>query len=233
MRLLIVSDLHANASALERVAEQAVAVVVLGDLVDYGPDPEATVDWVRRHATYAVRGNHDEAVASGAPTGASERLVDVAEESAAWTRARLTAAHRSFLGSLPLRVDFSFAGTTFAAVHAAPSDPLRPYLRPDTPDERWQSELASVRAEWLLVGHTHLPCMRRFGSQTILNPGSVGQPRDGLPLAGYMLWDDGDVFLIRRRYAVDDAVSRLRDAGLSPGALARLSSLLQTGSAQR
>jgi hypothetical protein len=80
VRLLIVSDLHANASALERVVEHADAVVVLGDLVDYGPDPEATIDWVRRNATYAVRGNHDEAVASGAPTGASERLVEVAEE---------------------------------------------------------------------------------------------------------------------------------------------------------
>lgn len=228
MRLLIVSDLHANGSALERVADRADAVVVLGDLVDYGPDPETAIDWVRRNATYAVRGNHDEAVASGAPTGASERLVDVAEESAAWTRARLADADRHFLGSLPLHAEFSFAGTTFAAVHAAPSDPLRPYLRPDTPDERWQSELASVRAEWLLVGHTHLPFMRRFGSQTVLNPGSIGQPRDGFPLASYMLWEDGDVFLIRRRYAVDETVRRIRDAGFSAAGRARLSEVLRT-----
>jgi putative phosphoesterase len=230
VRLLIVSDLHANVSALERVVEHADAVAVLGDLVDYGPDPEATIAWVRRNATYAVRGNHDEAVASGAPTGASERLVDVAEESATWTRARLGDADRHFLGSLPLRAEFSFAGTTFAAVHAAPSDPLRPYLRPDTPDERWQSELASVQAEWLLVGHTHLPFMRRFGLQTVLNPGSVGQPRDGIPLASYMIWEDGDVFLIRRRYAVDDVVRRLRDVDFSAAGRERLSSLLQTGS---
>ncbi len=230
MRLLIVSDLHANASALERVAERADAVVVLGDLVDYGPDPEATVDWVRRNVTYAVRGNHDEAVALGAPTGASARLVEVAEESAAWTRARLGDADRQFLGSLPLRAEFSFAGTTFAAVHAVPSDPLRPYLRPDTPDERWQAELASVEAEWLLVGHTHLPFLRRFGTQTILNPGSVGQPRDGVPLASYMIWEDGDVFLVRRRYAVEDVVHRLGDVTFSASARASLSGLLRTGS---
>ncbi|MGA2512620.1 MAG: metallophosphoesterase family protein [Candidatus Limnocylindrales bacterium] len=229
MRLLIVSDLHANATALEQVVEQADAVVVLGDLVDYGPDPEATIAWVRRNANHVVRGNHDEAVASGAPTGASERLANVAEESAAWTRAQLGDADRQFLGSLPLHAEFSFAGTTFAAVHAAPSDPLRPYLRPDTPDERWQSELASVRAEWLLVGHTHLPFMRRFGSQTVVNPGSVGQPRDGFPLASYVIWDDGDVFLGRRRYAVDDVVRRLRDVDLSAPGRARLTSLLQTG----
>jgi len=230
MRLLIVSDLHANASALERVAERADAVVVLGDLVDYGPDPETTVDWVRRNATYVVRGNHDEAVASGSPTGAATRMAEVAEESAAWTRARLGSADRQFLGSLPLRAEFAFAGTTFAAVHAAPSDPLRPYLRPDTPDERWQTELASVKAEWLLVGHTHLPFMRRFGPQTILNPGSVGQPRDGVPLASYMVWEDGDVFLVRRRYAVDDVVRRLGDIALSAAARASLSGLLRTGS---
>jgi diadenosine tetraphosphatase ApaH/serine/threonine PP2A family protein phosphatase len=72
--------------------------------------------------------------------------------------------------------------------------------------------------------------MRRFGLQTVLNPGSVGQPRDGIPLASYMIWEDGDVFLIRRRYAVDDVVRRLRDADFSAAGRERLSSLLQTGS---
>jgi putative phosphoesterase len=229
VRLLIISDLHANASALERVTERADAVVVLGDLVDYGPDPEATIDWVRRNATYVVRGNHDEAVASGAPTGASQRLADVAEESASWTRARLPVLDRRFLGSLPLHVEFSFAGSTFAAVHAAPSDPLRPYLRPDTPDDRWQIELASVQADWLLLGHTHLPFIRRFGAQTILNPGSVGQPRDGVPLASYMIWDDGDLFLVRRRYDVSNVTGRLGDVGFSRDGQERLTRLLQTG----
>ena len=80
MRLLIVSDLHANAAALEQVSQEADAVVVLGDLVDYGPDPEATIKWVREYATYAVRGNHDDAVASNGPTFAGGSLAWVAEE---------------------------------------------------------------------------------------------------------------------------------------------------------
>jgi putative phosphoesterase len=228
MRLLIVSDLHANVAALERVSQEADAVVVLGDLVDYGPDPEAAIEWVRQHATYAIRGNHDEAVSRGTRTGAGERLASVAEETAAWTRSRLGEVDRAFLASLPLRAEFKFGGASFAAVHAAPSDPLYPYLPPDTPNHRWQAELSGVDAEWLLVGHTHLPFVGRFGSKTVVNPGSVGQPRDGLPMTSFAVWEDGDLSLVRRQYDIAEAVRHLEAAGLSSGARRRLSGVLQT-----
>ena len=78
------SDLHANLAALERVVETADATVFLGDAVDDGPDPAAAVDWVRRRATYAVRGNHDEAVGNGGPTGAAPAWADLAEASATY-----------------------------------------------------------------------------------------------------------------------------------------------------
>ena len=84
MRLLIVSDLHANLAALERVVETADATVFLGDAVDYGPDPGAAVDWVRRRATHAVRGNHDEAVGNGGPTAAAPAWSVLAEASATY-----------------------------------------------------------------------------------------------------------------------------------------------------
>jgi len=228
MRLLIVSDLHANAVALERVSQDADAVVVLGDLVDYGPDPEAAIKWVREHATYAVRGNHDDAVASNGHTFARGSLAGVAEETASWTRSRLSQADLDYLGSLPLTTSFSFGGASFLAVHATPADPLHPYILPDA-SEHWSTELSLADAEWLLVGHTHLPFAAQFGSKTVVNPGSVGQPRDGLPLASYAVWEDGDVSLVRRQYDIAAVVQQLDTTDLSADARRRLATVLRTG----
>lgn len=227
MRLLIVSDIHANGPALERVSQEADAVVVLGDLVDYGPDPEAAIEWVRRHATYAVRGNHDEAVSRNVPTFAGPALAEAAEETASWTRARLGPSYLSYLGSLPLKAEFDFGGASFLAVHATTADPLHPYFGPDA-SEHWQVELSLTRADWLLVGHTHLPFVSRFGSKTVVNPGSVGQPRDGLPLTSFALWEDGDVSLVHRRYDIDETVRRLDATGLSTSSRDRLAGVLRT-----
>lgn len=227
MRLLIVSDIHANATALERVSQAADEVVVLGDLVDYGPDPEATIAWVQTHATYAVRGNHDNAVGTNVPTNAGPALLGAAEESAEWTRSRLGEPDLAFLRSLPLEAAFSFGGARFLAVHATPADPLRPYFGPDA-TEHWQTEASSIEADWLLVGHTHLPFVSHFGSKTIVNPGSVGQPRDGLPMAGFALWEDGDVSIVRRQYDIDETIRRLDATGLSPDTRTSLAGVLRT-----
>jgi putative phosphoesterase len=229
MRLLIVSDLHANLAALERVADMADAVVFLGDAVDYGPDPAAAVEWIRSRATYAVRGNHDEAVGNGGPTGAAPAWADLAEASASWTREALSADDRAFLGSLPLRAEFTFGGARFLALHAAPLDPLYTYLPPETPQPEWERQLANVDADWLLYGHTHRPLLARFGRTTVLNPGSVGQPRMGAPLASYAIWEDGDVLLAARAYDVGRTVERLRDLPIERSGTDELVRILRTG----
>ena len=228
MRLLIVSDLHANTAALEQVSQEADAVAVLGDLVDYGPDPEATIKWVREYATYAVRGNHDDAVASNGPTFAGGSLAWVAEETAAWTRSRLCPTDIGYLASLPLTASFSFGGAAFLAVHSTPADPLHPYLLPEAA-QHWETELSLTDAEWLLVGRTHLPFALQFGAKTVVNPGSVGQPRDGIPLASYAVWEDGDVSLVRRQYDIAEVVRQLDATGLSADARTRLATVLRTG----
>ncbi len=229
MRLLVISDLHANLAALERVVDTADAVVFLGDAVDYGPDPAAAVEWVRSRATHAVRGNHDEAVGNGGPTGAAPAWADLAEASASWTRAALSDADRAFLGSLPLRAEFSFGGARFLALHGAPLDPLYTYLPPETPEAEWERQLDGVDADWLLYGHTHRPLLARFGRTTVLNPGSVGQPRTGAPLASYAIWDDGDVFLAARAYDVARTVRELEHLPLERAGTDELVRILRTG----
>ena len=229
VRLLIVSDLHANAGALESIRETADAVVVLGDIVDYGPDPHVAIDWARHHATFAVRGNHDHAVLTGERTGAGPAWADLAEESAAWTRSVLDSADLAYLNSLPTSLTFSFGGARFAAFHAAPSDPLYRYLPPETAEADWRAEVERVDADWLLVGHTHRPLLRKVGSTVVLNPGSVGQPRAGAPFATNAIWEDGDVLLVQRRYAVEAVVERLAATSLGQGTHARLARTLRTG----
>jgi len=229
VRLLIVSDLHANAGALESIRETADAVVVLGDIVDYGPNPHAAIDWARHYATFAVRGNHDHAVLTGERTGAGPAWADLAEESAAWTRSVLDSADLAYLNSLPTSLTFSFGGARFAAFHAAPSDPLYRYLPPETAEADWRAEVERVDADWLLVGHTHRPLLRKVGSTVVLNPGSVGQPRAGAPFATNAIWEDGDVLLVQRRYAVEAVVERLAATSLGQGTHARLARTLRTG----
>lgn len=230
MRLLVVSDLHANAGALALLeAVRADAVVFLGDAVDYGPDPARAVEWVAANADHAVRGNHDEAVARGTPTGASEKLAAVAEESATWTRGMLDVQARDRLGALPVTLRFTFAGTSFLALHAAPSDPLYRYLPPETTDESWERELALVDTDWLLFGHTHRPFVRRFARTTVLNPGSLGQPRNKVPHAAYAIWDDGDMFFAERRYDTEGVISRLAHVSLGNDGREQLVRVLRTG----
>jgi len=229
VRLLVVSDLHANGGALDAIDDSVDAVVVLGDLVDYGPDPSAAVEWVRAHATWVVRGNHDHAVATGSRTGASPAWADLAEGSAAWTRDALSVDERAYLGALPESLAFTFGGARFAAFHAAPSDPLYRYLSPETDEATWRAELETVDADWLLLGHTHRPLLRQVGRTTILNPGSVGQPRAGAPQATYAIWDDGDVLLVHRAYDVERVIERLATRPGSPEHQARLARTLRHG----
>jgi putative phosphoesterase len=229
VRLLIVGDLHANAGALDSIHENVDAVAVLGDIVDYGPDPRGAIDWARRNATFAVRGNHDHAVLTGERTGAGPAWMDLAEESAAWTRSVLSNADLEYLDSLPTSLTFSFGGARFAAFHAAPSDPLYRYLPPETGQAEWRAEVERVDADWLLLGHTHRPLLRNVGSTVVLNPGSAGQPRAGAPFATYAIWEDGDVFLVQRRYAVEHVVDRLAATSLDERARSRLARTLRTG----
>jgi predicted phosphodiesterase len=86
-----------------------------------------------------------------------------------------------------------------------------------------------VDVDWLLLGHTHRPLVRRVGSTTVLNPGSSGQPRAGAPLATYAIWDDGDVFLVHRHYPVDDVARGLASTALDEQAQMRLARTLRTG----
>lgn len=230
MRVLVVSDIHGNRAALDAVAATPHdAVICLGDIVGYGPEPLACVDWVREHAMWAVQGNHDRAIGEDIPPRCRPDFAWLAEAVTPHTRRELAPADLDYLAGLPRWAVHELDGLRVALFHARPSDPLYGYM----PDNRsaWARELASTDADLVLVGHTHLPLDFQFDDVRLLNPGSVGQPKDGDPRAAFALIENGVPSLRRVEYPVEQTVASLGAADAPPRAVEVLAAMLRAGTA--
>jgi putative phosphoesterase len=230
MKLLVVSDIHANWPALQAINEDADAVVYLGDLVSYGPFPRECVAWVRERATYVVRGNHDTALVYGVEPGAAAFKRKLAQATLECHRRLLTSDDLAWLRDLPTEASFRADDYRFHAFHASPSDHLFSYrLTPDLDDEELKKEVADVRADIVLVGHTHLPMSRGAWTKVVVNPGSVGQPLDGDPRASYAVIRDGVAELHRVEYDIEETAAGIRAMGLAEEMRDVLIAILATG----
>jgi putative phosphoesterase len=211
MKILVVSDIHANWPALAAIDEPFDACLCLGDLVDYGPDPLPCVRWAMDHATYAIRGNHDHGVAQGilVKGGVGYRYLTRVSRPAVWEA--LGPHERRYLLQLPVTQRLTLGGTRFLLVHATPRDPLDEYLVKDP--ETWARRLQKVDADIVCVGHSHQQFNLQVSGRIVLNPGSVGLPRDGDPRAAYAIIDDSKVTLKRAVYPVEETITRIRRLG--------------------
>jgi diadenosine tetraphosphatase ApaH/serine/threonine PP2A family protein phosphatase len=240
VRYLILSDIHANLDALDAVLEAADGewdrVLVLGDLVGYGAEPNEVVDRVRALEPVAViRGNHDKA-ACGLDSG--ENFNQVARYAATWTLQHLTPANRDYLRDLP-------QGPTpideaVEICHGAPFD--EDHYIFDGHDA--QRSFAAMRRPVCVFGHTHLPVIFTATGQHLtaeipsddrhtlpfapdaaylINPGSVGQPRDGDPRAAFGYYVTNGPFIFRRvAYDITEAQRKISAAGLPQSLANRL-----------
>ena len=227
MKIAIVSDIHGNLEALESVGACWDALWVLGDLVNYGPNPAEVVEFVRRNASLVVCGNHDLAVGAGAGPQCSPAFAEMARAMQAYTSRRLTAEQKEYLRSLPRTASCTVDGEKFFLCHAAPSSPLYKYAPADL--AFWAGEAAAVDASVLLVGHTHLPMLLELGRQRVVNPGSVGQPKHGVAEARYAVWEDGAMRLRSSRYPVEQTVRKISDLPIEVPIRERLMEVLRTG----
>jgi putative phosphoesterase len=229
MKVLVLSDIHGNYAALEAVAaaERFDNVVCLGDIVGYGPEPGRCARWVQDRASLVVQGNHDYALANHADPGCSPQYRWLADATARLGREQLTTGDVAWLGSLPHWAFVNIDGVKIMCVHATPVDPLYEYLGPDP--EAWARAAASIDAGIILAGHTHLQFALEFPDKRIVNPGSVGQPKDGDPWAAYAIIEDGEVRLGRAPYPISRTVSALKASRVPRRAVEFLSALLRTG----
>jgi len=232
MRILVISDIHGNWPALETVA--AVPhdhVLCLGDIVGYGPEPAKCLRWLREQGATMVLGNHDRALAEGIPPRCRPDFEWLATAAAGIGRTQLSDEERLFLTILPQKHSLVIDGKRILMLHASPADPLYGYLRSDA--ATWRAAVAGVEADLLLVGHTHLPFHHQFETLSVLNPGSLGQPKDGDARACYAVIEDGVPYLARVPYPVEKTVDGLRDSGIDDDAFQVLAGLLRTGRVER
>jgi predicted phosphodiesterase len=236
MRVAVLSDIHSNVVALDAVLAEMPSVDEiwqLGDVVGYGPEPDEVVARLREAGALGVRGNHDAAALGGPEIEYFNVDARVAME---WTRARIEDETRAWLAALPERIERE----AFTLVHGSPRDPIWEYVT-STPVAR--AGIAALETPGGLHGHTHLPIayveedgrletmspgsgstLAFEGRRVLLNPGSVGQPRDGIPTASWMLLDTGEGTATWRRTSYEVAVvqTSMIDAGLPERLVARL-----------
>jgi diadenosine tetraphosphatase ApaH/serine/threonine PP2A family protein phosphatase len=227
VRVGLLSDIHANLVALEAVLAaigKVDALWVTGDTVGYGPDPGDTLALLRDRGALLVQGNHDRAVATGEGL---EYFHDRAAEAARLHQQWLSAEDRDALGALPA---IAKAGG-FTLCHGSLRDPLWEYV---TTTRAAGATLQLAETKHCCNGHTHIPALfhltaegakathivertaYRLEERTLINAGSVGQPRDGDARAAYALLDTeaGTVTFYRASYRVDETQRRIRARGL-------------------
>ncbi len=222
MRLALISDVHANVVALRSVLDDisdqgADRIVSAGDIVGYYPYPNETIDLFRSNNILSILGNHDVAVLSIDPSTMSS----MASSAVIWTAKQLNAASRKFLLSLERRDRARFDGLSILICHGSPFDDDQ-YIYEDEADS---SLLDESKADVLVLGHTHVPYVNRFDKGIIINPGSVGQPRDGNALSSYTIFDTISKEAENHRvgYDIDKVAKRVIEEGLPEELAERLS----------
>lgn len=227
MRIVIVSDIHGNFYALEALPRDWDELWVLGDLVNYGPQPSEVIEFVRKFATVVIRGNHDHAIGYGEDPRCSPRFRRMAAKTMTYTNSVVSDADKAFLRTLPLNLLLQRESQRFYLCHAVPSDPLFGYCPEDSP--QWAGEVALADAHAVVVGHTHVPMMRAFDRTTVLNPGSLGQPKTGTPDPRYAVWTDGVFELKSFPYPYESTIEKLKQMGLPDDVRLDLEQVLRTG----
>lgn len=251
MKLALITDLHANREALSAVLTHLAShgghdqVALLGDFVGYGADPSWVVDQVREmvaQGAVAVAGNHDLAVAKGAPSTMRED----ARAAIDWTRAQLSAEQLDFLAELPMTVERDDCLFVHANAYAPGAFD---YIQGRSEAMR---SLHATKRRYTFCGHMHEPMLYHLSStgkagdftpvpgvnipllpnrQWLVIPGACGQPRDGNPAACYALFDTASGLLSFQRvpYDVESASARIRASALPPEIAERLAERLVTG----
>ena len=243
MRYLVISDLHSNNEALQAVLENARGqyerILCCGDLVGYGPDPNTVVEWARANLHAVIRGNHDRGCSGMEDL---EWFNPVARAANVWTMARLTQENFEYLRGLPTG---PLAVEDFQLMHGSPMDEdeylmsiydarnVFPYLETNVAffgHTHVQGGYAWLRAQYRVLGRmeffqTELWERLDADGSYLINPGSVGQPRDGDGRAAYALFDSTarEVLYRRVRYDVAETQRKIEAAGLPDVLGSRLS----------
>ena len=241
MRYAIVADIHANLTAFTAVLDDierrggVEELWSLGDVVGYGPDPHQCIELLCQHNHVCVAGNHDWAAVVKIDTSDFNPYAAAACQ---WTAKQLSPEDVQYLDNLPLRVQKG----DFTIVHGSPREPIWEYV---VSTGSAKQNFAYFQTQFCLIGHSHVPLVFEYSksgtclfsefpddtvlmlgeNRSIINPGGVGQPRDGDPRASYAIYDDEarSITLYRIPYDISATQSRMMEHGLPKQLAVRLS----------
>ena len=237
MRYAIIADIHSNLNAFEAVLRDIDdkggfdELWCLGDVVGYGPDPSECIALLRQHPHICVAGNHDWAAIG---------KIDIADfnlhaaAACRWTGGRLSPDDVAYLENLPLRLERG----DFTIVHGSPREPIWEYVLSAAAAEE---NFACFDTRYCLIGHSHVPAVFELSDNScsigelasslplgenrlMINPGGVGQPRDGDRRAAYAIYDEGEQIIkhYRVEYDIADVQQRMMSLGLPQFLVERL-----------
>lgn len=212
MLIAFISDVHANLPALEAVMDDMAScgvrtVYCAGDILGYYTSPDETIELLKRRNVTCIAGNHDRAVLVGA-----KGMNSIAAAAIEWTRGHMSPASFEFIKQIPNSLHRPIEGVMTAVHHGSPRH-MSEYIF----EEHVSGDLLEVAGARLLVlGHTHLPYLTTFANGMVVNPGSVGQPRDGDPRASYAILDSTEwsFEIVRVEYDIDRVMRAVTENGL-------------------
>jgi putative phosphoesterase len=217
MRLLLIADIHGNYEALQTALDiPHDRAICLGDIVDYGPDPDRCIDLLQKKNIPTIRGNHDNAVAFKVDCQCGYKYKHLSIATREYTWKVLDRPRMEYLQKLPLLIKEEIDGKRLYLTHGSPRSMFE-YIKPETPDgeilKMIDGSMEPLEADFLVVGHSHIPMNRKLGDLTIINPGSVGQPRDGDIRAGCAVFDTGtgETEFFRMEYDIDSVCAKIEE----------------------
>lgn len=209
----LISDVHSNTTALKAVLSEMERMGVekilhAGDIIGYNPYPNETLEMFIEHKIISILGNHDRAII----TGDYSEFNPYAAAALLWTKKVLSPGSFDYIQSLKSREQFKMDNINFVVIHGSPRD-VDEYIYPVNVSAHF---LAVAKADVLVLGHTHVQFKKEYSLGIILNPGSVGQPRDENPDAAFVVYDTATnvVKLKRKNYDVEKVIEDMHNAHL-------------------
>ncbi len=204
MKLLVLSDIHGNFDALQSIydKEQYDKMVFLGDAVDYGPEPDKVIDFLKAHSDLNILGNHDNAVITGSSCNCSFDMLELSDYTRDNISMKLLGKNDiAFLKTFKLSNDAEIGGKKFYMTHASPYNNLDGYLFANEAEKVFRDKPFFDSHDYILIGHTHFMMVYR---NKIINPGSVGQPRDFTGKPSYAIIDTETMSISFKRVVYDN-----------------------------
>jgi putative phosphoesterase len=213
MLIGMIADVHSNAVALKAVLSvldtlQVEKILHAGDIVGYNPYPDETIELFKKNKVISILGNHDRALITGDASGFNP----YAAAAIKWTRDVISHANVDYIQGLKNTESINVEGKRVVLVHGSPYD-IDEYIYPE---DAVPGFLSAVEGDILVLGHTHIQFKKEYPEGVIVNPGSVGQPRDGNPDAAFAVLDtaSGKIELKRTGYDIEKVIEDMLVAHL-------------------